>query len=94
MVPAPGSVVYGVVWQIDEIALVALDICVGMPTFFERIGGFKSTANGKLVVAEHYAARETRPGRPNLQYLGSIARAAKHYEFPSFYIEELEHWAS
>jgi hypothetical protein len=93
MVPAPGSVVYGVVWQIDEIALIALDICIGMPTFFERVGGFKSSTGGQLVVAEHYAARESRLGKPRLQYLESIIRgAAKLYGFPSFYVKELEHW--
>jgi len=94
MVRALGSVVYGVVWQIDEIALVALDICMGMPTFFERAGGFKVDRNGALIIAEHYAARENRLGKPTPSYFDTIFQAAEQHGFPRFYLDELLRWRS
>jgi len=57
----PKSVAYGVVWQIDEIALIGLDISVGRPTFFERNGGFKRNSCG-AIVADHYMAKNSKPG--------------------------------
>jgi hypothetical protein len=92
IIPTPDSVVYGVVWQIDEIALVALDICMGMPTFFERAGGFKLNIDGKLIVSEHYVAREVRSGEPKSSYLETIVKAAKDHGFPPSYVEELLRW--
>lgn len=86
------SVVYGVVWQIDELSLAALDIAMGVPSIYDRTGGFKRDLQDRLVVAEHYVARERRLGLAEPSYLAPIVEAACKYEFPKSYIEELRLW--
>ena len=90
----PGSFVYGCVWQIDEIGLIGLDISVGMPTFVERVGRFKRDLGGRHVVAEHFEAKETRPGKGNSSYVAQIVHAAAQYNFPEDYMTELQQWSS
>jgi hypothetical protein len=54
--PRRNSVVYGVVWQLHEIALAALDLSKYRPGVNERFGAFVRDLSGRLVISEHYAS--------------------------------------
>ncbi len=85
--------VYGVVWSVHEIGLAALDIHAGVPHEHDRFGSFAKTAAGQLCVSEFYATRNRTPGRASPSYLRPILKAARRWEFPQDYLDELASWA-
>ena len=91
--PRKGHRVYGVVWSVPDIGLAALDIHAGVPHLHDRFGSFCRTADGKLCVSEFYATRNRAPGKAAPGYLRSILKAARRWNFPKSYIDEIAGWA-
>ena len=85
--------VYGVIWQVHEIGLTALDIHAGVPHRHDRFGTFARTADGQLCVSEFYATRNRTPGKADPAYLLPIIEAARRWKFPDSYIEEIAGWS-
>lgn len=94
LVPRRGSVVYGVIWEISDIAQTCLDICMGMPGICDRFGSFARGPADELIISEYYGARNNRTlGKASHEYLRPILDAARHSEFPQSYLDEIAGWA-
>ena len=93
LVPRQTSVVYGVIWEISDIALTGLDICMGMPGIYDRFGSFARSPAGELISSEYYGARNNRTlGKAEPDYLRPILDAARRWGFPEPYLEEIASW--
>lgn len=91
------SRVWGVVWRLTEACEMALDRYEGVS---KGIYGkemitveAQSTPQSCLVYISAYRqALKTRPNLPNLGYQERIVAAAKEFDFPADYREELSAW--
>jgi len=93
LVPRRDVSVYGVVWEISDIAQTGLDIRLGMPGVCDRYGSFARGPAGELVLSEYYGARNNRTlGKASHEYLRPILDAARHSEFPQSYLDEIAAW--
>jgi hypothetical protein len=90
--PAPGTIVYGLLWRITPRDRATLDA-------WENVEGGLYRAKTLLVrQAEQdlsalvYIARERPIGRPLAGYMEVVIEAARAHELPSGYIALLEEW--
>ncbi len=91
--PQRGHVVHGVVWEVSEIGLTALDIAMGVPGLYDRFGAF-AHSEAALVTTEFYATRDMRSvGTAKPSYLRVIQDAASHWDFPESYLDEIAGWS-
>ncbi len=94
LVPRRDFTVYGVVWEISDIAQCGLDIALGMPGIRNRFGSLARGPAGELVSSEYYGARNNRTiGKASHKYLQPILDAARHWKFPQPYLDEIAGWA-
>ncbi len=93
LVPRRDFTVYGVVWEISDIAQTGLDIFMGMPGIYDRYGSFGRGPAGELILSEYYGARNRTPGAATPEYLRTILEAAQHWRFPQSYLDEIAGWA-
>ena len=93
LVPRRDSIVYGVIWEISDIAQTGLDICMGMAGIYDRFGSFARGKSEELVLSEYYGARNNRTfGRARPEYLRPILDAGRRWEFPASYLDEIAGW--
>ena len=88
------STVYGVIWEISDIAQTGLDIFMGMPGVYDRYGSFARGPAEELVVSEYYGARNRTPGTATPEYLRPILDAGRRHGFPQSYLNELTAWTN
>ncbi len=89
--PAPGKVVYGILYRIPESAFRALDRFEGVPEHYRRIEVNVTDGQGSRVAAQAYIATRVEKGlRPAGHYLQAILQAAEERHFPAEYVEELK----
>lgn len=95
LVPRRGYTVWGVIWEISEVDQTGLDIFMGVPSVFDRFGSFaRAPATDELIASEYYGARNNRTfGKGSIDYLARIIDAARHWNFPAPYIEEIAAWS-
>lgn len=94
LIPRQSSVVYGVIWEISNIAQTCLDIRLGMPGICDRFGSFARGPANELIISEYYGARNNRTlGSAEPEYLRTILDAARHRRFPQSYLDEIAGWA-
>jgi hypothetical protein len=94
LVPRRDFTVYGVIWAISDIAQCGLDIALGMPGIRDRFGSLARGPDGQLVSSEYYGARNNRTiGKASHKYLQPILDAARHWNFPQSYLDEIGGWA-
>lgn len=94
LMPRRDFTVYGVVWEISDIAQCGLDIALGMPGIRDRFGSLARAPDGQLVSSEYYGARNNRTlGKASREYLQPILDAARHWNFPESYLDEIAGWA-
>jgi len=92
VVQTPGSVVHGVLWQLTDRDLAALEAYESLDSGLYR-GEFLPVRHGtELRSALAYIARSTTAGRPLPGYQEDIVAAARNWNFPSDYIAELASW--
>ena len=92
--PQRGHVVHGVVWEVSEIEVAALDLAMGVPSLNDRFGAFARGAGEELVTTEFYASRNMRSlGTAKPSYLNVILDAARHWQFPESYLDEVAAWS-
>lgn len=89
-VPVPGGVLRGVLWDLTDEDVAALDEFENVETGFY----YKSilevrTSSGETSHAMLYRASDRRPGRPAPGYLERIIEVAEAEEFPEDYLSEL-----
>ena len=91
--PQRGHVLHGVVWEVSEVGVAALDIALGVPGLYDRFGAF-AHSEAALVTTEFYATRDMRSvgiAQPN--YLNVILDATRHWGFPESYLDEIAAWS-
>ena len=89
--PAPGKVVEGVLYKINESALRSLDRFEGAPEHYRRIEVNVVDANGQRVPAQAFLANKVEKGlRPAPHYFKTILEGAIEHALPAEYIEGLK----
>ena len=93
LVPRRGFKVWGVVWEVSEVAQTALDIALGLPGHCDRFGSFARGAAGELILSEYYGSLNNRTlGSATPDYLGQILDATRQWGFPQVYLDEIASW--
>jgi hypothetical protein len=90
LLPRPGAVAWGLIWQLTPVCEAALDTYEGVETGEYRKVAWQVGAAPALV----YLAAEERPGAPRAGYLERILAAAAARGLPDAYLAELGSWAS
>jgi len=85
--PAAGKVVCGVLYQIPESSLRALDRFESAPEHYRRIEVTVTDSAGNKLPAQAYIATKVEPGlRPASHYLRTILEGAGEHGLPEEYI--------
>ncbi len=96
-VPHPGSIVWGVVYEIAAEEVAHLDAAEGFQPGRPHNAYIRSTCqvflNGNnatpLTVAIYFACRQENPPPPNQQYKDLILQGARYWGLPEDYIKEV-----
>ncbi|WP_317160791.1 poly-gamma-glutamate hydrolase family protein [[Mycobacterium] appelbergii] len=89
--PFDGSQVHGVLWQLTDRDLAALDSAEGVPVRYRRDRLTVHTAGGPAT-AWVYIDHRVNPGPPRAGYLERIIAGAVHHDLPQRWIEFLRRW--
>jgi len=92
IVSARGAEVHGVVWEVRESVIPALDAKFDVPEIRSRRGAFARSADSQLIPCEHYFGRDCRAGKPEPREVLGLIELAKYWGFPSSYVRELVGW--
>jgi gamma-glutamylcyclotransferase len=89
--PAPGQVVEGVLYKINEAAFRGLDRAEGAPEHYRRIEVGVRDGNGQTVAAQVYIATKVEKGlRPAAHYLKTILDGAAEHNLPADYVQKIQ----
>lgn len=93
VVPEAGSVVHGLVWDLDDRHLSDLDVFEGVQVGnyvreVRRVEVIEGTGEDAFV----YFATDPTPGRPRPGYLELVVEAATDLGLPADYLAELRSW--
>lgn len=89
--PFAGAQVHGVLWQVSDHDLTALDSAEGVPVRYRRDRLIVHTADGPAA-AWVYIDHRVDPGPPRPGYLERILDGAMHHQLPHRWIEFLRRW--
>jgi gamma-glutamylcyclotransferase (GGCT)/AIG2-like uncharacterized protein YtfP len=91
VIPSPGSLVYGVLWELTGEHLATLDEYEGLPEdiYWRTETTVTSLDNAEPVLAIIYFARSEEPGNPVPDYTEHILRTARDFVFPESYLREI-----
>lgn len=90
--PHGTGAVHGVLWQVTDHDLAALDVAEGVPVRYRRDRLTVHTAAG-AERAWVYIDHRVEPGPPRPEYLERILSGAVHHELPAPWLEFLRRWA-
>ena len=86
VLPHSGSVVWGVLYELDEAELELLDRFEGG---YDRIALWVEDDSGRSHRAVSYTVREKHSFRPTETYLGKMLRWGEHWQLPRSYLDAL-----
>lgn len=89
--PFTGSQVHGVLWQVSDHDLAALDSAEGVPVRYRRHRRNVHTGTG-ATTAWVYIDHRVTPGAPRPGYLPRIIDGAVHHGLPQRWIDFLHRW--
>lgn len=89
--PLPGTTVHGVVWDLSDHDLAALDSAEGVPVRYRRDELTVQTEDGPAA-AWVYIDHRVSLGPPRPGYLERIIAGALHHELPRNWIDFLRRW--
>src|SRR5262249_29359823 len=92
VVPAPNSLVHGVLWNLTSRDEANLDSFEGVRSGFYRKRRVTVLDDSGEAHAFVYVASNSTPGRPRPGYLETILEAARCHEMPEGYLIELTTW--
>jgi gamma-glutamylcyclotransferase len=84
------SEVWGVLYEVDDACLKAMDKVEGAPHAYRRETVTVVAAEGTTLEAITYVANKTGEFRPNKSYLAVILRGARAHNLPTDYVAILE----
>jgi cation transport regulator ChaC len=89
--PAPGKVVEGVLYKINESAFRTLDRAEGAPEHYRRIEVNVVDASGQAITAQAFIATKVEKGlRPAGHYLKTILDGALEHNLTAEYMETIK----
>jgi hypothetical protein len=91
--PTPGACVHGVLWQLGPRDLAALDAYEAVDTGLYRRQALPVQAGERQVSAQVYVGRSAVPGRPRPGHLEQVIAAAKSWNLPATYCDEVRQWS-
>lgn len=90
VVEDPGATVHGVLWELCEDDLAALDRFEGVATGnYRRVPAEVVRTTGEVEEAIIYVASDASPGPPRSGYLEAVVDAATVHGFPADYLTAL-----
>lgn len=89
--PFAGNQVHGVLWQLSDHDLIALDSAEGVPVRYRRDRLTVHTDSGPAP-AWVYIDHRVTPGAPRAGYLPRIIDGARHHGLPQRWIDFLHRW--
>lgn len=89
---APGGRVHGVVWQISDDDLAALDVAESVPAHYRRFRLPVRTAAGSVLVWVYIDYR-VRPGPARDGYLERVIDGAQRQGLPTGWLDFLRGWS-
>ena len=92
ILPRPGRVVYGLLWQLKPSDEKSLDRYEGVSGGFYRKEQVRVIGKAGVEIAFAYVAADSEPGRGPWPYLARILGAARTHSFPKPYLAEIEEW--
>jgi gamma-glutamylcyclotransferase (GGCT)/AIG2-like uncharacterized protein YtfP len=93
VVPSPGDVVFGLLWDITPDHVDSLDQFEGVrPGLYRKVEVGLTTTLGKTVRALVYLASERTTGTPQPGYMEQVVAAARRHRLPEDYVRRLESW--
>lgn len=84
------GIVHGVLWQVSERDLLALDGYESVPTGLYRRETRVIRSQEANIEAAVYVASDARPGRPRPSYRAMIVAAARAWNLPEDHVRYLE----
>jgi cation transport regulator ChaC len=93
ILPAPGSVVHGVLWRLTARDLAAVNAYESLDSGLYRRRMLPVSQGGRRLQALVYIARGACEGRPKPGYQSLVIRAARDWNLPEDYIRVLERWS-
>ena len=93
VVPSPGDVVFGLLWDITPGDAESLDRYEGIRAgLYRKVELGVTTTGGKDIRAMAYLASEKTTGKPQPGYLEQVVAAARRHHLPEDYVRRLESW--
>lgn len=89
--PAAGHEVHGVVWDLTDADLAALDLAEGVPDRYRRDVCVVSDADGPIAAVVYIDPR-TEPGPPREGYLEIVLAGAIEHGLPEHWVDQLRAW--
>jgi|SRR5215475_4022005 len=94
IMPARGAVVHGVVWRLTPRDLAAVNAYESVDSGLYRRRILSVRCDGANVRALTYVGRERRPGQAKPGYQDLVIAAARAWELPEDYIQDLTRWST
>lgn len=90
VIPAKGSAVHGVLWEISKADEARLDRYEGVASgFYRKLVAQVRIREGTDVDALIYRASDEHPGRARQGYLERVLAAAQHHQLPTHHVAAL-----
>jgi gamma-glutamylcyclotransferase (GGCT)/AIG2-like uncharacterized protein YtfP len=90
VVPAPGGIVRGLLWNVSDRTMAALDSYEGVDEGLYTRSSVEVERGSAVERALIYLAADATPGTARRAYIASIIAAARAIEAPEDYLAELE----
>lgn len=89
LIPDHRHEVYGVVWEVEEASLPALDLTMGCPSVRRRKGAIVRSPDDQMICVAHYLSREKKCDTPTEQVVLRLVETARRQGLPRTYVREL-----
>jgi gamma-glutamylcyclotransferase (GGCT)/AIG2-like uncharacterized protein YtfP len=93
IIAEPGQAVHGVLWELSDGDVAALDDYESVDTGLYRAATLPVYHAGGVTSALVYIARSCEHGRPKPAYMKRVLAAARDWDLPEPYIDTLARWA-
>ena len=88
-----GAQVHGVLWRLTSRDFAALDAYEAVAAGLYRRRALPVLAEGRRQWAQVYIGRSNAPGRPRPGHMMPVVTAARQWNLPAAYLDEMQQWA-
>jgi hypothetical protein len=97
VVPRRDFSVFGIIFEVADVALAALDVQLGVPHDWHRYGCLGRDPGQRPILMEFHTPAQRRPsrlGQADPSYMRPIVEAARKWGFPQEYLDQFRFWCS